>query len=96
MSVRLFVGNLPFRATQDDVTDLVREASLTVENTHLVTDQVTGQSRGFAFVDIVSSDEAAAIKLLDGRECLGRHVRVRRANPRSIQTIREENNNEII
>jgi RNA recognition motif-containing protein len=77
----LFVGNLPYTAKATDLTTLFTEVG-TVAAVSLITDRNTGQSKGFAFVDMGSKDEAAAaIKRFDGQEALGRLLKVNEARP---------------
>jgi RNA recognition motif-containing protein len=79
--VRLFVGNLPYTARAAELEKLFAEAGK-VTSVSLVTDRVTGQSKGFAFIDMGSREEAAAaIKRFDGREALGRILKVNEARP---------------
>jgi len=79
--VRLFVGNLPYTARAAELEKIFAEAGKVV-SVSLVTDRVTGQSKGFAFIDMGSREEAAAaIKRFDGREALGRMLKVNEARP---------------
>jgi RNA recognition motif-containing protein len=79
--VRLFVGNLPYTATNAELEKLFSESGKVV-SVSIMTDRATGQSKGFAFVDMGSKDEAAAaIKRFDGREALGRILKVNEARP---------------
>jgi RNA recognition motif-containing protein len=78
---RLFVGNLPYTATAEDLQKLFAEAG-TVTTVSLMTDRETGQSKGFAFVDMGSKEAAAeAIRRFDGRSALGRILKVNEARP---------------
>lgn len=78
---RLFVGNLPYTARAEELEKLFAEAGK-VMSVSLVTDRMTGQSKGFAFVDMSSKEEAAAaISRFDGREALGRVLKVNEARP---------------
>ena len=78
---RLFVGNLPYNAGAAELEKLFAEAGK-VASVSLVTDRTTGQSKGFAFIDMGSREEAAAaIKRFDGREALGRILKVNEARP---------------
>lgn len=78
---RLFVGNLPYTATASDVENLFKEAG-TVTSVSLVTDRGTGQSKGFAFVEMGSKEEAeAAISRFNGQTELGRALKVNEARP---------------
>ncbi|MGK0237737.1 MAG: hypothetical protein ACI92G_001197 [Candidatus Pelagisphaera sp.] len=78
----IYVGNLTFDASEDDV----REAFATfgaVESVKLIMDRETGRPRGFAFITMTDSSEAnTAIESLNGTELLGRELRVREATPR--------------
>jgi cold-inducible RNA-binding protein len=81
MSTRLYVGNLSFNTTRDELQDLFSKAGFVREAT-VVQDRETGKSRGFAFV-IMSSDEEArgAIERFNGREFQGRNLMVSEARP---------------
>lgn len=79
--VRLFVGNLPYTVSAADLEKLFTEVGK-VTSVSLVTDRSTGQSKGFAFIEMSSKDEAAAaIKRFDGQEALGRNLKVNEARP---------------
>jgi RNA recognition motif-containing protein len=79
--VRLFVGNLPYTAKAADLETLFTEVGK-VTTVSVVTDRGTGQSKGFAFVEMGSKDEAAAaIKRFDGQEAFGRMLKVNEARP---------------
>jgi cold-inducible RNA-binding protein len=83
MSNRLYVGNLPFHAT-DDVVRSAFQVAGEVTDVHVVVDRATGQSRGFAFVTMSTNEQAqAAITKLDGTNLEGRNLRVNIAEPRS-------------
>lgn len=82
MSMKLYVGNLSFGTTEDDLQDLFSAAG-TVESVSIVTDRDTGRSRGFAFVEMATKEEGeAAIAQLNGREIDGRSLTVNEAKPR--------------
>jgi RNA recognition motif-containing protein len=82
MSVKLYVGNLSFQTTQQDLEELFGQSGQ-VESVSIVTDRDTGQSRGFAFVEMSGNKEAqAAIQALDGKEVDGRSLKVNEARPR--------------
>jgi cold-inducible RNA-binding protein len=82
MSVKLYVGNLSFQTTQQDLEELFSQAGQ-VESVSIVTDRDTGQPRGFAFVEMSGNAEAqAAIQALDGREVDGRALKVNEARPK--------------
>jgi len=76
----IFVGNLSFDVTEEDLTDVFGEY---VKRAKIPTDRETGKKRGFAFVEMSSeAEEAAAIEELDGAEWFGREIRVNAAKPR--------------
>jgi len=80
--MKLYVGNLSFNTIDPDLTDLFGQYG-TVSEVHLVTDRVTGRSRGFAFVTMSNEAEArAAISALDGKEVDGRSLTVNEARPK--------------
>ena len=83
MGNRLFIGNLPFDATEAQVRAFVEGDNRKVHSVKIVTDKDTGRSRGFAFVDVETDEEAqAAISALNGKELGGRQVVVNEAQER--------------
>ena len=80
MSTNIYVGNLPFSATEDDVRKLFSTYG-TVESVHLITDRETGRPRGFGFVEM-SSGGQEAIAALDQSELGGRNLKINVAKPR--------------
>ena len=81
---RLFVGNLPFETTEAQVKQLIAGEGRTVRSVKIVTDKDTGRSRGFAFVDLDSDEEAkAAIAELNGKDFAGRPLKVDEAEERA-------------
>ena len=82
MSTKLYVGNLSFQTTSEDLQELFAQAG-TVESASVVEDRMTGRSRGFAFVEMSTPEEAAAaIEQMNGREVGGRALKVNEAKPR--------------
>ena len=82
MSTKLFVGNLAFQTTSEDLQQLFAQAG-TVESASVVEDRDTGRSRGFAFVEMSTKEEAAAaIELFNGKDLGGRALKVNEAKPR--------------
>jgi RNA recognition motif-containing protein len=82
MSTKLFVGNLDFKVTENDLQDAFAVYGTVVE-ANLVTDRATGRPRGFAFVTMSSPEEAQkAIDGLNGKDMGGRAVNVSIARPR--------------
>ena len=83
MATKLYVGNLSFRTTQEDLRDLFAQAG-TVESASIIEDRETGRSRGFGFVEMASPEEAqAAIEQFNGKEINGRNLTVNEARPRT-------------
>jgi RNA recognition motif-containing protein len=78
---RLYVGNLPFSATDESVRALFSKHG-TVEKVSLITDRETGRPRGFGFVEMSSADAARAIQALNGADFGGRPLRVNEAQER--------------
>lgn len=82
MSTNLYVGNLSFRVTSEDLHNLFAEHG-TVESAKVIEDRMTGRSRGFGFVEMSTPDEAtAAIEKLNGMDFDGRNISVKEALPR--------------
>lgn len=78
----IYVGNLSFRATEDDVRSAF-EAYGEVSAVNIIMDRETGRSRGFAFAEMPNAEEASrAIEALNGQEIAGRGVTVNEARPR--------------
>lgn len=83
MGRKLYVGNLPYSATEQALTDKFAEHG-TVESAKLITDRDTGQSKGFAFVEMSRDSEAtSAIAALDGTDYDGRPMKVNEAKPQN-------------
>ena len=81
MSAKLYIGNLSFDTTQQDLEQLFGEVG-TVESANLIEDRDTGRSRGFAFVEMSSDEEAQnAISQFNGKEVDGRELKVNEAKP---------------
>lgn len=82
MAKNIFVGNLPWSTSADDLLALFQEFGK-VGRTQVVMDRETGRSRGFGFVEMDNDDEAqAAIDAMNGREYGGRNLTVNEAKPR--------------
>ena len=82
MSTKLYVGNLSFRVSSDDLFEHFAQAG-TVESANVVQDRETGRSRGFGFVEMATAEEAtAAIAQFNGQEYDGRNLVVNEARPR--------------
>ncbi len=82
MNTKLYVGNLPFDATENDLQDMFA-AFGPVTEVNLIMDRATGRSRGFAFVSMATPEAAqAAITGLSGKDIKGRALTVNEARPR--------------
>ena len=82
MSTKLYVGNLSFNTSNEDLQELFGQAG-TVESVNIVEDRDTGRSRGFGFVEMSSEEDAnAAIAQFNGQEYDGRNMVVNEARPR--------------
>jgi cold-inducible RNA-binding protein len=82
MSMKLYVGNLAFQTSSEDLQQLFAQAG-TVESASVVEDRDTGRSRGFGFVEMASKEEGqAAIAQFNGKEVNGRSLTVNEAKPR--------------
>ena len=82
MAKKLFVGSLPYATTSEELEKLFSEAGK-VESANVITDKMSGRSRGFGFVEMATDEEAAAaIEKLNGREVNGRNIVVSEARPR--------------
>ena len=82
MGKKLYVGNLAFQTSSQDLQDLFAQAG-TVESAQVIEDRDTGRSKGFAFVEMSTDDEAAAaIEQFHGKELAGRTLTVNEARPR--------------
>lgn len=81
MGSKLYVGGLPYSATESQLTTLFAEHG-TVESARVVADKFTGRSRGFGFVEMSTTEEAkAAITALNGSQMDGRSLTVNEAKP---------------
>jgi RNA recognition motif-containing protein len=82
MSMKLYVGNLSFQTSSEDLQELFGQAG-TVESASVVEDRETGRSRGFGFVEMATTEEGnAAIEKFNGQEVNGRSLNVNEARPR--------------
>ena len=82
MAKKLYVGNLAYAVTDQDLKDLFSQSG-TVESVAVISDKFSGQSKGFGFVEMADAGEAAAaIQSLDGTEFKGRNIKVNEAKPR--------------
>lgn len=79
---KLFVGNLPYSANEQDITNFFADAGVTIDSVTVMRDRFTGQARGFGFVEINDDATAArAVEALQGKELSGRALVVNEARP---------------
>lgn len=78
---RIYVGNLPFTANEDEVRQLFEQHG-SVHSVDLIADRETGRPRGFGFVEMEDDQAGAAITALDGTDFGGRSLRVNEARPK--------------
>ncbi len=84
MGRRLYVGNLPYKCTDEELTELFGRAG-TVDNVRVMRDQATGRARGFAFVEMASDDDAQkAINEFHQFQMEGRALVVNEARPKPV------------
>ena len=84
MGSRLYIGNLNFDTTEDDLRAALSEDGRSVKEIFMVTDRETGRPRGFAFAEMTNdADAQAAIQALDGRNLDGRNLTVNEARERT-------------
>jgi cold-inducible RNA-binding protein len=81
MTKRIYVGNLSYQTTENDLSDLFAAVGQ-VESVNIITDRDTGRSKGFAFVEMANDDAEKAIAQLNGTEIGGRALTVNEARPR--------------
>ncbi|HHX66382.1 MAG TPA: RNA-binding protein [Chloroflexi bacterium] len=82
MGKRLYVGNLPYRMSEEELLDIFAQVG-TVLNAAIIIDRETGRSRGFGFVEMEEESAAAqAVQQLNGAQVGGRTLKVAEANPR--------------
>jgi RNA recognition motif-containing protein len=80
--MKLFVGNLPYAATEADLTSFFAQAGVTVDTVNVMRDRFSGEARGFGFVEINDDAQAQhAVESCNGRDLLGRALVVNEARP---------------
>jgi RNA recognition motif-containing protein len=81
---KLYIGNLPFSATEDQLNEWFAQVGVTPSGVNLIRDRFTGQSRGFGFVEVSNDDDAErAINSLNGQNFGGRNLVVNEARPQA-------------
>lgn len=80
--MRLFVGNLPYGASESDIETFFAQAGVTVDAVNVMRDRFSGEARGFGFVDINDANAATkAVEACNGRDLMGRALVVNEARP---------------
>ena len=81
MNTKLYVGGLPYKTTEDELKDFFAQAG-TVSSVTIITDKLSGRSKGFGFVEMSSEEEAKkAIEMFNGKDFDGRNITVDEARP---------------
>ena len=88
-NVKLYVGNLPFRTTSDDLAAAFRRFG-EVTSAQVLTDRETGRSRGFGFVELSDEDARRAIDEMDGADLAGRRIVVNESRPMQARPPRQD------
>ena len=79
--MRLFLGNLPFKVSEEDLTDLFQSVGVTPDSIQIMRDRQTGQSRGFGFAEVPDGQGNQAVEAVNGRQVMGRAIAVNEARP---------------
>ncbi|HLH29864.1 MAG TPA: RNA-binding protein [Terriglobia bacterium] len=87
MNKKLYVGNLSFETTESDLKGLFGQTG-SVETVRIITDQETGRSKGFAFVEMEDDGADKAIAAMNGKNFMGRFLTVNQARPMSFRDSR--------
>ncbi|MCR4328330.1 MAG: RNA-binding protein [Patescibacteria group bacterium] len=89
MAKRLYVGGLPYSTTQDELKDAFSQAGA-VESSSIITDKMSGRSKGFGFVEMTNDEDAQkAIELWNGKDFGGRKLTVNEARPMEARAPRQ-------
>ncbi len=81
MTKKLYVGNLPYKTTDEDLKEIFGKIG-NVESAAVVTDKFSGRSRGYGFVEMADEDAEKAVQQLNGTEIEGRAIIVNEARPK--------------
>jgi RNA recognition motif-containing protein len=80
--MRLYIGNLPYKATEADLESWFSQAGIAVDSVNVVRDRFSGEARGFGFAEISNDQEAArAISTCNGKQFMGRPLVINEARP---------------
>lgn len=77
----IYIGNIPFKASEEDIHELFGQYG-SVNSVKLITDRETGKKRGFGFIEMEDDGAEKAIEALEGKEFMGRTLKVNLAKPR--------------
>jgi len=78
---KLYIGNLPYQATDEDIQNIFSQAGITVDSVTLMRDKFSGEARGFGFVQVADGDMDRAISACNGKPLMGRPLVVNEARP---------------
>ena len=78
---KLYVGNLPYQASEADLESFFTQAGITVDSVNLMRDRFSGEARGFGFVQVADNDMDHAISACNGKQFMGRPLVVNEARP---------------
>ncbi len=81
--MRLYVGNLPFKANETDLESFFTQAGVSVNQISIMRDKFSGEARGFGFVDVPDSDGETVVRSCNGKEFMGRALVINEARPMS-------------
>ena len=81
--MRLYVGNLPFKANESDLESFFSQAGVSVNQISIMRDKFSGEARGFGFVDVPDSDGETVVRSCSGKEFMGRALVINEARPMS-------------
>ena len=81
--MRLYVGNLPFKANESDLESFFGQAGVSINQVSIMRDKFSGEARGFGFVDVPDSDGETVVRSCNGKEFMGRALVINEARPMS-------------
>lgn len=81
--MRLYVGNLPFKANESDLESFFSQAGVSVNQVSIMRDKFSGEARGFGFVDVPDAEGENVVRSCNGKELLGRALVINEARPMS-------------
>ena len=79
--MRLYVGNLPFKANESDLESFFSQAGVTINQVSIMRDKFSGEARGFGFVDVADTDGETVVRSCTGKEFMGRALIINEARP---------------